>query len=121
MTRRLTNADIDTFITDHLALALWVEENSQESPLHEDLLKHGVIALAFNEDSDPHWRRLAAWALSETAVPPHIRDIANRIYESVFRVGTRFNIDLYPSDSEDALTRALDQLSPYLRKGDTVQ
>ncbi len=108
---------IDRFIEEHITLALWVEENSQDSPLHEDLVKHGLIALAFNEDSDPHWRRLAAFVLSETAVPSHISDIATRIHESTIRVAARFNVNLYPKDSESSLARALEQLAPYLTKG----
>jgi hypothetical protein len=120
---KLTPDQIDRCIRDYFGFAKWVYERSADSPQHEDLFKHALIAIAFNEDSYAHWRRLATWALSELSPPNNLtpeeqrmRDIAQRIYDSEMRVAARFKINLYPPHSEDALQRALDQLTPFVKQ-----
>lgn len=113
-----------------LDLARWVVEHSADSPQGDDLAKIALIAATFNSpDCDPAWRRLAVYALNNldprspdlTPEEERIRAIAADVFRIEKLVAREHNINLYPSDSEDAYQRALEELAPYLNKKETIQ
>ena len=134
----VTTADIHAFSTDHFDLARWLLNRYTYAPLVlETIAAHGVIALAFNEDSDVHWRKLASFTFTElktieaerdlTPSEQRIRSTAERIYDSEVKVAALLGIDLFPEDTDraaargqrdEALERALVELAPYIKTGD---
>lgn len=104
---------------EFMDLAKWAVTDAAGTPQEDDIGKHAVIALTFNDDCDAHWRRLATYTLSAldpradlTPEERRIRTIAESIYRAEQIVARRLGRDLYPKDSEDAYARALAELQP---------
>lgn len=123
--RHLTDDRIHAFIRAHVDFVLFALERSAESPLAEDFRKHATIALTFNQESGPHWRRLASWVLANvrgddlTPTEREMRTMATRLEDSMMRAAT--GLSLSPANSERAYKRALNEMRPYLKPKETVQ
>jgi hypothetical protein len=102
---------------EFLDLCYWAGADAVGTPQEEDIANHAVIALAWTEDSDAHWRRLATYTLTAldsrgdlTPDEQRIRAIAESVYRAEQIVARRLGRDLYPKDSEDSLRRARAEL-----------
>lgn len=110
---------VDHVHAEFMDLAKWAVTDAAGTPQEDDIAKHAVIALTFDDDCDAHWRRLATYTLTvldpRTDLTPdeqRIRAIAESIYRAEQIVARRLGRNLWPNDSEDALARALAELQP---------
>lgn len=109
VTRAEHEFHIEAFINDHFTLASFA---LAKFPVHADRVP---IALAFTEDSETQWTKLASYALTElkwieaerplTPTEIQLRSIAGRIYDSSITVARRLGTDLYPEDTDHQAAR----------------
>jgi hypothetical protein len=132
---------IDMYVRDHMHLVQWLYVRYEHAPLvWAEVEKHALIALAHNEDSLVHWRKLASFAFTElktieadrelTPLERRIRDIAEGCYDSSVKAAAAFGIDLFPEDTDRAaarrerdaaVERALNEMRPFLKTKETIQ